>query len=409
MDLLTKLFHAEPFRSIYIAYRITLILTKPPIWSLIYLRQANRPRSSWTWTKCIGICVVREMFSGLSMRTGRFNGRDVTKEVAAKHCRDARFIWLEGVSSSLITGQIKQFADAARVKPVRIPGYGFGQWGDGGEIPLARDNEKIVLHFHGGAYVLGTAHPEDFTANISRGLIQWGQGVISRTLSVEYRLSASAPYAKAGQFPSGILDALAGYVYLMRTLGFQPQNVIVAGDSAGGNLTLAFARYLRDNLDLGIGTPGGLLLLSPWADPTGNRPELAFKQGKRGFESDYIEPGADPRFSVGHYGIRSFIGDIPFDTAKKNVYISPGSLEIDPSDVKGMFTGFPPIYLVSGEGEALLDEIRTLHQRMLADMPRETVVYDEVADAPHDFTVFPFWEPERTDTFKRVAAWIEQL
>ena len=232
---------------------------------------------------------------------------------------------------------------------------------------------------------------------------------MSRTLSVEYRLSASAPYTKAGQFPSGILDALAGYVYLTRTLGFKPQNVIVAGDSAGGNLTLAFARYLRDNPELGIAAPGGLLLLSPWGDPTGNRPELALKQGKRVYESDYTGPSGDPRFSLGHYGIRSLIGDIPFDEAKKNVYISPASLEIDPSDVQGMFTGFPPIYLVSGEGEALLDEIRTLHQRMIADMPREAVVYDEVADAVHDFTVFPFWEPERTDTFKRISAWIEQL
>lgn len=88
------------------------------------------------------------------MRTGRFNGRDITKEVAAKHCRDARFIWLEAAPSSLISGQIKQFADEAGVKPVRIPGYGFGQWGIGAEMPLARDDEKIVLHFHGGAYVV---------------------------------------------------------------------------------------------------------------------------------------------------------------------------------------------------------------------------------------------------------------
>lgn len=88
------------------------------------------------------------------MRTGRFNARDVTKEVAAKDCRDARFIWLEGAPPSLIAGQIKQFADEAGVKPIRIPAYGFGQWGAGDNVPLAGDNEKIVMHFHGGAYAV---------------------------------------------------------------------------------------------------------------------------------------------------------------------------------------------------------------------------------------------------------------
>lgn len=236
-----------------------------------------------------------------------------------------------------------------------------------------------------------------------------GRGVISRTLSVEYRLSASAPYTNSGQFPSAVLDGLAGYIYLTRTLGFKPQNIIVAGDSAGGNLALAFTRYLRDNPDIGIGAPGGLLLLSPWADLTGNHAERASKQGKRNVESDYIGPSADPRFSVGSYALRSFIGDIPLEVAKKNVYISPASPEIDPSDLQGMFTRFPPIYIVSGDAEGLLEEIRTLHERVIADMPREIVVYDEVADAVHDFTVFPFWEPERTDTLKRILVWIEQL
>lgn len=256
---------------------------------------------------------------------------------------------------------------------------------------------------------MGTAHPEDLTANVSRGLIQWGRGSISRTLSVDYRLSTSAPYAESGQFPSALFDALAGYVYLIRTLGFKPKNVVVAGDSAGGNLALALARYLRDSPELGIEMPGGLLLLSPWADPTRTRAELTLKRGETAFDSDYLDLNISPPFSVAHYSTKSLIGDIPLEAARKNVYISPASLVLGPSVIPGIFTGFPPSYLVSGGGEGLLDEIQTLQQRMAADMPEGTLVYDEVTDAIHDFVVFPFWEPERTNTFKRISAWIEQL
>ncbi|KAG9102553.1 hypothetical protein FRC06_001787 [Ceratobasidium sp. 370] len=345
-----------------------------------------------------------------AMRTGRFNGRDVTKEVALKDCRGTRFIWLEAVSPNLITGQVKQFAQAAEAESVRIPAYGFGQWESGlTDVRLAGDGEKIVMHFHGGAYVMGTANPEDLTANISRGLLEKGDGVISRTLSVDYRLCSSAPYPKSAPFPSALIDALAGYVYLVQKLGFKPQNIIVAGDSAGGNLALALIRYLRDSPDLGLGMPGGLLLFSPWCDPAGTHHGPTAQKGSSNARVDYASPRADSPYSMGRYAVRSLLGNMPHDVAVKNLYIGPASLEIEPSAADGMFTGFPPSYILSGESEALIDEIRTLQRRMLADLPEGKLVYDEVADAVHDFAVFQVWEPERSSAFQRVVAWIRGL
>jgi acetyl esterase/lipase len=91
----------------------------------------------------------------MSYQTGRFRGRDVTKGVEAKHCQDARFIWLEPVSPSTITGQLKQFAESYGVDSIRVPAYGFGEWQLGSNNDcLARDGEKIVLHLHGGGFVV---------------------------------------------------------------------------------------------------------------------------------------------------------------------------------------------------------------------------------------------------------------
>ncbi|KAG9124236.1 hypothetical protein FRC07_012308 [Ceratobasidium sp. 392] len=345
----------------------------------------------------------------LAMRTGRFNSRDVTKEVAPKDCRDTRFIWLETVPPNLITGQLEQFAEVAGAQSIRIPSYGFGQWGsEPTEVCFAGDGEKIVMHLHGGAYVIGTAHPEDLTANISRGLLDWGAGIISRTLSIDYRLCSSAPFIKSAPFPSAIIDALAGYIYLVQKLGFQPQNIVVAGDSAGGNLALALVRYLRDDPELGLGMPGGLLLFSPWCDPVGTYHGPAAQRARANVQVDYIKPRSDSPYSVGAYAVRSLLGDMSRDLAAKNPYIGPASLEIEPSVADGMFAGFPPSYILSGEGEVLIDEIQTLHRRMQADLGGK-VVLDEVPDAVHDFTVFRVWEPERSSAFRRIVAWIKEL
>ena len=84
-----------------------------------------------------------------------------------------------------------------------------------------------------------------------------------RAFLVEYRLARHGDY-EHGSYPAALLDAFVAYVYLIRTCGFRPENIILSGDSSGGNLALALCRYLRDE---GVeNVPGSLLLLSPWCD-----------------------------------------------------------------------------------------------------------------------------------------------
>ncbi|CCO37734.1 Esterase OS=Acinetobacter lwoffii GN=est PE=3 SV=2 [Rhizoctonia solani AG-1 IB] len=401
MDPLTRLFHLRPFGFLYMLYKRILILAKTPFQAVLYLLGVNKLRSSWTLKKVLVLSAIREIINAPA-RTGISGGRDHTKEVAAKDCIDAKFIWVNGVPEELVVGEIKRLAQICGAQSVHIPAYGFGNWGSSGD--LARDGEKIVLNLHGGGYIIGTAHPEDLTANIPRGYLSYG---ISRVFSVDYRLSTTHPYPTVAPFPSALLDALAGYVHLTRTLGFKPQNVIMSGDSAGANLALALIRYLRDSPELGLGMPGGLVVISPWTDPVGTYIDTLTNRSPAVMNSkvDFLKlVGMDGNMTSRHeYALRALVGPMSIEDAGRNPYIAPGSSHLTTG---GLFKGFPPTYIVGGEAEALIQEIRVLQSRMKEDCE---VVYDEVLDAVHDFVVFPQWEPERSETFKKIADWIQNL
>lgn len=67
-------------------------------------------------------------------------------------------------------------------------------------------------------------------------------------MNVEYRLCRAEPITakRENPFPAALLDGLAVVHYLIFTLGYHPRNIILSGDSAGGNVALALTRYLRD-------------------------------------------------------------------------------------------------------------------------------------------------------------------
>ncbi|CAE6424373.1 unnamed protein product [Rhizoctonia solani] len=407
MQTLTKIFHVQPFRSIYVCYRVGIVLTKLPIWTLLHFG-GLRPRQPWSLKKTLLVKAFAHLIGKyVPITTGDFFARDHTKEVAAKDCQDARFIWIDGISPDLITGELKQFADACETTPHRIPAYGFGKWGTAPDVSLANDGECVMLNLHGGGFIAGSAHPEDFTANVPRGFVQYGESAVTRVLSVDYRVSASHPYPVAAPFPTAIIDGLAGYVYLTRGLGFKPRNVVVCGDSAGGNLALGLVRYLCDSPELGLGMPGGLVLISPWVDVIATAVRAPGNHIARNQKSDYVQPST--HYPAGVYSYLSYLGGLTIEDTRKNVYLSPASFELDPAVVPGMFARFPRTYIVSGEAEIFMDSLRMLSQRMVSDMGEELVVYDEVLDATHDFLAFPLWEPERSNTFKKLVGWIQNV
>jgi acetyl esterase/lipase len=248
---------------------------------------------------------------------------------------------------------------------------------------------------------LGSAHPSAPTARIPRGILKYST-TISRSFAVDYRTCASSPFPAENPFPCALLDCIAGYHYLIR-LGFLPKNIAVVGDSAGGNLALALIRYLTKNAV----SPGRLLLLSVWGDLSASRisPTSSLVVN---WTSD-IFPGT-PRTACGFgaYGARAYFGSA-FDEEeiKLNEYISPASPHLAQTD--GMFKGFPRAYILAGGLERLLDDSKVIAERMKTDNVSDGwVTLDVVDDAVHDFIIFPWAEPERSEALVRIGRWLDQ-
>ncbi|MFX1340392.1 MAG: alpha/beta hydrolase [Promethearchaeota archaeon] len=110
--------------------------------------------------------------------------------------------------------------------------------------------ENILLYFHGGGMIMGSPNSQRLLT------VALGQALKMRILSVDYRLAPEYP------FPAGLEDCVAAYKWLLST-GVKPENIIIAGDSAGGYYTLTTLIKLRDH---GIKLPAGAFCLAPTTD-----------------------------------------------------------------------------------------------------------------------------------------------
>ncbi|CAG8765556.1 7569_t:CDS:2 [Gigaspora margarita] len=140
-----------------------------------------------------------------------------------------------------------------------------GEWVYTKEESQKNEMDKVVLHFHAGAYFLGSAKSSrKFTS-------KYAEYAKARVFSIDYRLSPQ------NQFPAALCDSIAAYLYLIypgSDAGFEPINpkkIVFAGESAGGGLTFATLLFLRD---AGLPLPGGAFGLSPWVDLTHSMPSF---------------------------------------------------------------------------------------------------------------------------------------
>lgn len=113
---------------------------------------------------------------------------------------------------------------------------------------------RVLLYIHGGGMVMGSPNSHRLLT------VALGEVTKMRVLSVDYRLAPEHPY------PAPLEDCTAVYNWLLST-GIKPENIVIAGDSAGGNLTLTTLIKLRDD---GTPLPAGAVCLSPVTDYTGS-------------------------------------------------------------------------------------------------------------------------------------------
>ena len=216
-------------------------------------------------------------------------------------------------------GAILSNTKAIRYREVDIQGM-YGEWVS---VNRAHMKKYVLLHCHGGGYSTGSSlYARTLTSKLA-------ESTSMDVLCFDYRLAPENPY------PAALDDAVKTWDYLM-LLGYGARDVILTGDSAGGNLALALTLRLKQEGRL---LPRGILLMSPWADLTSS--------GK----SFQTKAQMDPVLN------REYIDRMV------RAYADGQELE-DPmiSPLFGKFTGFPPVYIQVGENEILLSDSVRLHQ-----------------------------------------------
>ncbi|KZO89699.1 alpha/beta-hydrolase [Calocera viscosa TUFC12733] len=424
----------QPKRALWLIINLLSLPSLYIYWTLSNLLPFWRPLPTWPLHRAVNAKLIR-WATNTFFRAAQLPRPDLRHEpgeherAVLKSEYGARFVWIEGVDVREVGEPVRGWAEAAGVEGARVPAYWMGEAveslsaGRGGgrafrgsEQVVYRDMEqreghpgpsgkhRVMLFLHGGSYVTGSAHPSELTSFTPINCLRYSE-TVRATLSVEYRLSSGFPLAAENPFPAALLDAISGFRYLL-SLGFSPHEILISGDSAGGNLAIALVRYLVDSEGIGSGLAGAVLL-SPWCDLSDSHegPESSLI---RNYETDFL---LGPNASMGAYCVNAFCGKM----SPRNPWISPSAKAAvaEPPDAgpsglqEARFIGWPRTLVVPGQREMLVDEMRTLHQRMERDAV--PLVYKEWPDAPHDLLAMWFMEPERTEAIKFVCKWIDEL
>ncbi len=234
-------------------------------------------------------------------------------------------------------------------------------------VPPEPTSPAVVLYLHGGAYTQGSiASHRGIIAHVANRT-----GV--RLLLIAYRLAPEHPH------PAALDDAVAVYRWLLAA-GHAPSNIVIAGDSAGGGLTLATLLALSDR---GEPLPAGAVCISPWTD-------LAVTGASVRSKADI-----DPMLSADQLATAAaaYCGDENADPRDPSI-----------SPLYGDLAGLPPILIQVGSAEILLDDATRFAKRATsARVDVELEVWEGMFHCWHLFTRFV---PESRRAIDAVGAFI---
>jgi len=225
--------------------------------------------------------------------------------------------------------------------------------------------DRAILYLHGGGYVTGSIVTHRATAaRISRA-----SG--ARVLVIDYRLAPEHP------FPAAVDDATAAYKWMLAQ-GLKPSRIAVAGDSAGGGLTLATLLALRDAKQP---LPAAAVAISPWTDLEGTGESIKTKADR------------DPMVAMGN-----------LNESAKMYYAHNDPKHPLISQIHADFHGLPPLLIQVGEAEILLDDARRVAK--LAKSHGVQVELEEWDEMVHVWHAFAKILPEGQQAIDKLGAFI---
>lgn len=231
------------------------------------------------------------------------------------------------------------------IREVNIEGM-YGEWIS---VNRAHMKKHVILYCHGGGYMSGSCL---YARSITMKLANYTSMDV---LSFDYRLAPENPY------PAAIEDALKVWNYLM-LLGYGARDIVVAGDSAGGNMALVLLQMLKAQERI---LPRGLILMSPWTD--------LLATGKSHESKADIDPVLDENY------LKEVTESYAAGEDLANPLISP---------LYGDFAGFPPTYIQVGDNEILLNDATSLHKKLVKE--NVSVKIDVFKGMWHVFQMSPF-------------------
>jgi monoterpene epsilon-lactone hydrolase len=225
--------------------------------------------------------------------------------------------------------------------------------------------DNVILYFHGGVYVIGTASAS--VPLVSELVRRTG----IKAITLDYRLGPEHPY------PAAVEDARAAYEGLLAQ-GIAPDQIALAGESAGGGLAVATLLALRE---AGTPLPSCAFLMSPYADLTLSGETLTARQE--------LDPVLTPD------GLRVRVPDYVGGAAAADPHISP---------IFGDLSGLPPLLIQAGSHEILLsDALRLAARAALSDVP---VILEVTPGVPHVFQGFAGFLDEARAALDRASDFV---
>ena len=221
--------------------------------------------------------------------------------------------------------KLGELMTALHRREVLVRDHDFEHFQGAWVMPKDQRRTGVILYLHGGGYTCGSLeYAKGFAAALASEC-----GV--RVFCPAYRLAPEHPY------PAALDDALESYQYLLQK-GYEPGQVMLAGESAGGGLIYCLCLKLKE---LGMELPCGLIGISPWTDLTGS--------GDSYRENRENDPSMTPELLQFYAGCYT---ENPADPLCSPLF--------------GDLTGLPPSLLFVGGDEVMLDDTRALHNRLLS-------------------------------------------
>lgn len=314
-------------------YRLRSILTL--CWSMLYItfhRLFRGPRfSNWSWTLETSTYFLKAQTAIAFDMPNVIDGREYEDSLTF---------------SSSAVAQVK-------IEPVNFPVK--GDWYQ----PKVAVGHVTVLYLHGGGYAYYSKAHQNLIALVTLASE-------SKTFALDYRLIPEHP------FPAQLQDALAAYRWLLET-GIAPEHLVIAGDSSGGNLTLALLLALRDAR---VPLPALAICLAPWTDVSNSGDSMTTNEA-----FDWVDKRMPAQWADWFCK----------ESTVSNPLVSP---------IHADLSGLSPIYIQAGSAEILADMISAFAD--LAVKQGAQVSLEVWPNMTHDFQSFGDIIPESKEALQRI-------